>query len=49
MKNADGFIDQQEIKLHLSRYQDELNDSLIMDMIKEVDLNQDGKVASLLD
>jgi len=42
--NGDGLIDPSEIKQHLSKYQGELSDALITEMIMDIDLNSDGKV-----
>lgn len=42
--NRDGLIDFKEIKEHLSRYDDELSDEDIIDMIASIDGNKDGKV-----
>ena len=43
-QNGDGLIDSSEIMHHLSKFNGELNDKIVMDMIEGIDLDNDGKV-----
>ena len=43
-KNGDGMIDAEELKDIMANFGEKMSEDEIMDMIKAVDVNQDGKI-----